>query len=196
MAELELDIEMPTDVDSNGDETASDQPDEMSSVEYWKSRARQHERAAKANADAVKRASEAERRLAELENAGKPDNEKEIERVRAEAANQARTEAMEQANQRILKSELRAAAAGKLADPEDAVRFLDIEDFVVGDEGEVDTKALTQAVAGLLKEKPYLAAEAVKRKHGDGDGGARGRSATSNTMNDILRSSTSRGRFK
>lgn len=178
-------------------ETVEDsERDDDSSVEYWKGRARQHERTAKANADAAKRASDAERRLSELQQAAKPDNEKELDKVRAEAADRARKETLQTANRRIIKSEIRAEAAGKLADPEDAVRFLDFDDFIVSDDGDVDTKALAQAVAGLLKDKPYLAAETIKRKHGDGDGGARGRSGSSSTMNDILRGSTSKGRLK
>lgn len=67
--------------------------------------------------------------------------------------------ANEKANQRILKAEIRAAAANKLADPTDALRYLDLEQFEVGDDGEVDAAAITAAIEDLVTSKPYLAAQ-------------------------------------
>jgi len=67
--------------------------------------------------------------------------------------------ALEKANERIKKAEIRAAAAGKLNDPADALRYLDISEFEVGVDGEVDTAAVTAAIEGLVKNKPYLAAQ-------------------------------------
>src|SRR5690625_3046704 len=68
-------------------------------------------------------------------------------------------EALAQANERILKAEFRAAAAGKLSDPSDVLRFIDTSDFEVGDDGSVDAGAISAAVEGLLESKPYLAAQ-------------------------------------
>lgn len=68
-------------------------------------------------------------------------------------------EALAQANDRILKAEFRAAAAGKLSDPSDVLHFIDTSDFEVGDDGSVDAEAISAAVEGLLESKPYLAAQ-------------------------------------
>lgn len=68
-------------------------------------------------------------------------------------------EALAQANDRILKAEFRAAAAGKLSDPADVLHFIDTSDFEVGEDGSVDAEAISAAVEGLLESKPYLAAQ-------------------------------------
>jgi len=68
-------------------------------------------------------------------------------------------DALAKADERILKAEVRAAAAQKLADPADALRFIDLSEFEVGSEGDVDSEAISVAIDGLLKEKPYLAAQ-------------------------------------
>jgi hypothetical protein len=184
---------MATETDAEIDEAATAEADSESTeeetrdIDYWKSYARKHERQAKANADAARRLAEAERRLAELDTS-KTDQEKEIERVRAETIEAARREAMAGANERIIRSEVRAVAGGKLADPEDAIRLLDLDAFEVGDDGEVDAKAIDRAVGQLLKDKPYLSADMANfRKRGDADQGARGRSGSGTSMNDLIR---------
>src|SRR5690625_6678195 len=48
------------------------------------------------------------------------------------------SEALAKANARIVRSEVKAAAAGKLADPSDAYKFLDLDQFEVDDDGNVD----------------------------------------------------------
>lgn len=88
------------------------------------------------------------------------------------AAQKVKDEALGAANSRILKAEVRAAATGKLADPADALIHLDLSKFEVGEDGEVDAKALTAALDDLIKTKPYLAAQG-KRFQGNGDGGPR-----------------------
>lgn len=67
--------------------------------------------------------------------------------------------ALAKANDRIRKAEVRAQAATLLADPADALRFLDLDQFEVGSDGEVDTAAVREAIEGLVKSKPYLAAQ-------------------------------------
>ncbi|MFD4527847.1 hypothetical protein ACFWP7_28735 [Streptomyces sp. NPDC058470] len=76
------------------------------------------------------------------------------------------------ANARILRAEVKAAAAGKLADPADAYKFLDLDQFEVDDDGNVDTEEVAEAIEDLIKNKPYLAAATAKRFQGTGDGGA------------------------
>jgi hypothetical protein len=132
-----------------------------------RTRARNEEKARKA---AEKRATELEERLAKVEADTKTEGEKALEAARKEASDTARAEERTKAARRILTSEVKAAAGGKLADPLDAVRLLDLDEFSIDDEGEVDAKSIAAAIDGLLKEKPYLAAN---RSNGSADGGAR-----------------------
>jgi hypothetical protein len=88
------------------------------------------------------------------------------------AAQKVKDEALSAANSRILKAEVRAAATGKLSDPADALQFLDLSKLEVGEDGEVDGKAVAAAIDDLIKNKPYLAAQG-KRFQGAGDGGTR-----------------------
>jgi hypothetical protein len=117
----------------------------------------------------------AEARIAELESqlsTGKKGDGPDPDQIRREAVSAATAKA----NERILRSEVRAAAAGKLADPRDALRFLDLSKFEVDEEGQVDEEEIADAIADLVKDKPYLAATAGSSKprfEGTGDGGAR-----------------------
>lgn len=80
--------------------------------------------------------------------------------------------ALDKANQRILRSEVKAAAKGMLADPQDAYKFLDLDSFEVDDDGNVDESAIVKALTDLVAAKPYLAAQG-KRFQGGADGGTR-----------------------
>jgi hypothetical protein len=94
------------------------------------------------------------------------------ERIRSEADRAATG----RANARIVRSEVRAAAAGKLTNPRDALAFLDLTQFEVDEDGQVDETEIADAIEDLLKERPYLgtAAKAAEpRFQGTGDGGAR-----------------------
>lgn len=111
--------------------------------------------------------------LDKLKQQSMSDAEKAIEQARKEAAEQTRSDVAKEYDRRVITAEVKAVAAGKLSDPADAVRFLDLDEFKVDKDGEVDTKAIGKAVDQLLKDKPYLASGAPKR-NGSGDGGARG----------------------
>jgi hypothetical protein len=89
------------------------------------------------------------------------------DQIRAQAAR----EATEKANARILRSEVKAAAAGKFADPSDAALYLDLAKFEVDENGDVDAEEISDAIEELLTRKPHLAATA-RRFQGTGDGGA------------------------
>lgn len=89
-----------------------------------------------------------------------------------QARRKAEADATAKANARILKAEIRAVAKGRLADPKDALTFLDLEQFEVGEDGEIDPEEIEEAISDLLKDKPYLAAATAKRFQGTGDGGA------------------------
>ena len=75
-------------------------------------------------------------------------------------------------NRRILRAEIKAAAKGKLSDPTDAFNFLNLDDFEVDDDGDVDEDEIADAIEKLVKNKPYLAAQGG-RFAGGGDGGPR-----------------------
>lgn len=127
--------------------------------------------AAKAEARANK--AELDRIKAELALKDKPAEEQAIEAAKAEA----RAEATQKANARILKSELKALATGKLADPTDAALYINLDDFTVDDNGDVDSDALNEAITELLTRKPHLAAVKPNRFDGDADQGAKGKNA-------------------
>lgn len=98
---------------------------------------------------------------------------KAAEHQAAVEAQRVKDEALAAANDRILKAEVRALAAGKLADPQDALRFLNLSEFEVGSDGEIDGAVIGAAISDLIQSKPYLAAQGEKRFQGGADGGAR-----------------------
>lgn len=115
---------------------------------------------------------------------------KEAEHAAAVEQQRVKDEALSAANLKIAKANLRAEAAGKLADPTDALTFIDPSEFEVDDDGNVDPAALTAAVEDLIKNKPYLAAQG-KRFEGGADGGARKESVqTQLTQDDLSRMSS------
>lgn len=89
-----------------------------------------------------------------------------------DAVTKATAAATAAANSRILKAEVRAAAKGRLADPKDALTFLDLSTFEVDEDGAVDESEIADAIEELVKNKPYLAAAKATRFQGTGDGGA------------------------
>lgn len=103
---------------------------------------------------------------------GKPTDGKpavDADKIRREA----QAEARQAADQRVIRAEVKAAAAGKLADPGDALRFLDLTEIELDDDGNVDADEVADAISDLVKKKPYLAAQSGKRFQGTADTGAR-----------------------
>lgn len=122
----------------------------------------------------------------------KEKHQTEAEKAIEAAKRSGRDEALAEVNGRVVRSEVRAAAAGKVSDPEDAVTLLgDLDRFVV--KGEVDTKAITSAIDELVKAKPYLAPAngAGTRPKPLPGGGATSSSGTS--INDVIRQKAGRG---
>lgn len=109
--------------------------------------------------EAKKAARERDAEIAELKRQiaakDKTPEENELEQARAEA----RTEAMTTANARVVRSEVKSAAAGKLRNPALAIKLLDLTDFDVDDNGDVDTEQIQEAISDLLEENPELAAQ-------------------------------------
>lgn len=125
---------------------------------------------------AEKERDEARAELAKLKK--KPAGDKDDDAPDAAAIQAAaKKDADAKANARILRSEIRSIATGKLSDPKDALVYLagDITagKFEVDDDGNVDEDEIAAAIDDLLKKKPYLAAQGGKRFQGGGDGGAR-----------------------
>jgi hypothetical protein len=73
----------------------------------------------------------------------------------------------------LLENAVAAAAAGRLADPQDAMRLVDISDITVGDDGKVDSAKLKERIDKLLTDKPYLAASPGGRSGSGAPSGAR-----------------------
>lgn len=93
-------------------------------------------------------------KLAEIEAANQTDLEKAVNTAREEA----RREATQAGNQRLINAEVRALAAHQgFRDPHDAVAQLrdTLSSVTVTDEG-VDAAALTAALTDLAEKKPYL----------------------------------------
>jgi hypothetical protein len=65
--------------------------------------------------------------------------------------------ALAKANARIVRAEVKGAAAALFADPADALAFLDLTSFDVDDKGDVDVEDIQAALTELLAKKPHLA---------------------------------------
>lgn len=95
-------------------------------------------------------------KLDELEEATASETDKKVKAAREEAA----TEERQRSNAVLIRAEARALAAeAKFRDPKDAVAFLDLGSIKVGDDGSVDSEALTAALKTLAADKPYLLAD-------------------------------------
>lgn len=103
----------------------------------------------------------------------------ELERAVSEAKNQGKAEATVEFLRSSVADKVAVAAAGKLADPQDAAALLgDLDRFIVS--GTIDTTAIGAAINDLVTRKPYLAANQPPPPpgRGAGEGGARGGSTT------------------
>jgi hypothetical protein len=96
----------------------------------------------------------AERAAAKLRDEHATDAEKAIDAARAEG----RREALGQVAAQMVDAEVRASAAGRLADPADATRLLEVGAFVDGETGEIDRAGIAAAIDDLIENKPYLRA--------------------------------------
>lgn len=130
---------------------------------------------------------ELEQKLADAAKPASTDETPDLEAIKSEAAR----EATAKANARILRSEIKAAAAGKFHDLSDVIPNLDINSFEVDENGDVDADEIAEAIQDLLTRKPHLAAAKAKRFQGTGDGGAARKAAgPSQLTSDDLRGMT------
>lgn len=140
-------------------EPAQSETDWKAEADKWKALARKNEERAKANAAADGAARRLQSEL-EQERAAKQSDLDTLQSQVSElqSARDAESRARREA-------EVRAAAAGKLADPADALRLLDVESL--------DTADIAAAVDRLVQEKPYLAGGTPRRFEGAADAGPR-----------------------
>jgi hypothetical protein len=96
----------------------------------------------------------------------KPADEQERERIRQEAS----AEATAKANQKLVNAELKAAATGKLANPELVQKLIDTSAISVDANGDVDAEAVVDAITDLLTKYPSLAAQGGTRQFDSGRG--------------------------
>lgn len=123
----------------------------------------------------------------------KTEIEKAVTRAAKEASDKTKAETDAAWGRRVVRSEVRVAAAGKLANPEDAAHFIDLDKFKVDPSGDVDTKAIAAAIDDLLKEKPYLAVNGTQQRTPNFDAGTRTPASGGEDMNSIIRRAVGRG---
>jgi len=167
-----------TDATASGAEAEAASTDSTEGAIDWEDRAKAQQKVNRDLERKLKERTSAETELAALQ--AKLDG-KEAEHTAAQEAQRVKDEALAGANERILKANVRAEAAKKLTDPADALLYINLSDFEVGSDGEVDSSAIAQAVDDLLTSKPYLAAQGT-RFQGSADGGARNGAATASQL--------------
>jgi len=124
--------------------------------------------------------------LAKLQAQLKSDDQPDPDKIRE----QARAEALAEVLRERALDKVEAKAAKLFADPEDARALLapQVDEFI--DDGKVDTDAIEEALADLLKRKPHLAAQGGRRFQGSADSGPRnGTGPTQLTRDDLKRMS-------
>lgn len=104
--------------------------------------------------------------LSALQQSSMTDQEKAI----AEAKSAGRSEAIREAGKRVAAAEFRALAAGRLADPDAYLELLDLSPFI-GEDGEIDKKALAKMVERLIAQITPSGARIPAGPMGNGDGG-------------------------
>jgi hypothetical protein len=118
----------------------------------------------------------------------KPD----LDAIRREAERAA----LSKANQRVIRAEVKAAAKGIVADDviPDLPRLLDLAQFEVDDDGNLDPEDVRDALADFLNQRPSLAAQGGRRFQGSGDGGAR--KETQPSLDEQIRDAETAGDWK
>ena len=96
------------------------------------------------------RARDLERQLAEAKTSGMSDADKAV----AKAKEEGRAEAERAANLKLAAAEFRAAAAGKITNPDAALAALDLAKLLDAKTGEPDTKAIAKLVETLAAVPP------------------------------------------
>lgn len=138
----------------------------------WESEARKHEREAK---KARKEIDELRAQLSSHEEAAKSETERAIEAARKDAAEAARQETVASYRQRILTAEIRAAAAGKFANPALAPKLVDVDLDEAFSDDEVNTTLIGELIDEFLEKDENAGlragAQSTTRLFGSADAG-------------------------
>lgn len=121
----------------------------------------------KARKDEERKRKAAEQALADKD---KPAEEAALEQARREAEQQA----FSRANERIVKAELRAAAAGKVSNLTALARLVDLSQIEVDDDGNPSESDILDAIEQFLADFPEFAADKSKFS-GTADQGNKGK---------------------
>lgn len=92
-------------------------------------------------------------------------SEEEIRRTATEAADR-------RANERVIRSEVKALAADLFANPADAALYLDLASYEVGADGDVDADEILDDLKSVLEDRPHLAKRPKRRPKPDTGQGA------------------------
>ena len=160
--------------ESTADDTAAEQ-DDSDEEKDWKA---EYEAQQRINRSLERKTRADLKRIQALEAAtsgagadGKKDDAPDPAKIRAEVE----AEVNGKANDRLKVAEAKAALAGKVnISPALAVKLLDLSEVEVDADGNVDTEALSDAVAKLLTDEPHLAVAQGTRFQGSADQGPRG----------------------
>ncbi|WIV42579.1 hypothetical protein [Glutamicibacter nicotianae] len=146
------------DQENSGSEDESDEDEEE--VDGADALGDKGQKALRAMKDRVKASKKAEREAkAELERIKNSAGKTEEQLAEQQQREQREAAILNKANERIVRSEIKSAAAGKLQNPALAIRLLDLADFEVDEDGNVDEDDIAQAIDELLEREPYLAVQ-------------------------------------
>lgn len=140
----------------------------------------ERERRKLGDVDELKRKAQA---FDKLDEERKTELERAIDKAKDEASTATKADRDAFWKSKLLTAQVQAAAAGKLADPADAVNLLDLSGLELDDEGNIDKAKVAAAIDALIEKKPYLAAGNGTRTRTDFDAGARGRGSQSQALN-------------
>lgn len=173
--------------DDKPDETPDDAltPDEEASLGDAGKQAIEREKSRRKAALDAKKAAEtrADELATQLAEATRKGDAADVEA----AVNKAKAEIAAEYQSKVVASEIRAAAAGKVVDVDllGNLPEFDPKNFLT-DAGEVDQDKIATAVDDLVTSKPYLAAQGGRSK-GSADGGARKEDAGAQTVEEWMK---------
>lgn len=159
MPDTIVDTDAATDVEERSDEDAAVEVEDPRAVLELNDKYRRE------NKGLRDRLKETQAELEELRKAAMSEQERAIEEAKAVAV----SEVESKYKAKLLEMSVRAAATGVLADPEDAWRLIDFEEVDPD-----DAKTISEAIAGLVEAKPYLAAVSQQRQRPSIDQGPQG----------------------
>lgn len=164
----------PPDDDNQSDQPPPDPPQGDDGTD-WKKEARKHERNAK----------RLQGEVTTLQQAGETAADAALRSAREEGQQAALADLTPQLTAARLEAAVLRSAGTKLADPGDALRFIDAA-TVTDDGGAVDVNKLGSSIDELIVSKPYLAAGFKPAPPGV-QGGPRGATDGPTDMNDLIR---------